>query len=211
MVRYLFFSDFFRISDFSDLVRLGPTYSDLFRLLHFSSDFFIRSRYFFNSEVDSELPTTFREINFKRVGGTFQRGMTMLMTISCKNQTKSVGTFPTCGTESRNKSEHFRLLGQKVGTFPTFETCWTNLLSSCPCLRSLAWRRLGRACTFGFASGRAGQDLHHELRRLRRRRSLRLQYLMGEVMRGAVLTARPPAVRHAPYQRRDMPPTPVHR
>ena len=112
----------------------------------------------------------------------------MLMTISCKNQTKSVGTFPTCGTESRNKSEHFRLLGQKVGTFPTFETCWTNLLSSCPCLRSLAWRRLGRACTFGFASGRAGQDLHHELRRLRRRRSLRRQH-MGEVMRGTVLTS----------------------
>jgi hypothetical protein len=45
-VRYLFSSDFFRISDFSDLVRLIPTYSDLFRLLHFSSDLFIRSRYF---------------------------------------------------------------------------------------------------------------------------------------------------------------------
>ncbi len=115
-----FLLTFFWISDFSDLVRLIPTYSDLVRLiptfLHFFRLFHSISL-FFNSEVDSELPNVLRKINFKRVGGSFQSGMTMSVTISCKNQTKSVGTFPTFGTGSRNisnfwdrKSEHFLLL-----------------------------------------------------------------------------------------------------
>jgi hypothetical protein len=36
----------------------------------------------------------------------------MLVTISCKNQTKSVGTFPTCGTESRNNSDFWDVMSE---------------------------------------------------------------------------------------------------
>ncbi len=104
-MRYPFSSDFFRNSDFSDSVRLIPTYSDLVRLIPTFTLFFRPFHsisHFFNSKVDSILPNALRKINFKRVGDTFQSGMTMSVTISSKNQTKSVGTFPTFRTGSRN-------------------------------------------------------------------------------------------------------------
>ncbi len=95
VVKYHFWSEFFRISDFSDLFRLVPTCSDLFRLSTLFFRLFHSISLFLNSEVDSELPNTLRKTIFKRVGSTFQSVMTMSMTISCENQTKSVRTVPT--------------------------------------------------------------------------------------------------------------------